>query len=170
MKYLFTLLTLIVFTFLIGMKTNYRYRNAATLFHYTDTVFNVGQIKTLALEYQSDNGNLTTSSKTCLDSVVTFLKDHPKICLEISSHTDSRGNDKYNLKLSEQRAKSACQYLLEQIKDPERISPRGAGENQKIYSDEFISQNALTNEEKEILHQRNRRTVLTITSVNYEKK
>ncbi len=47
-----------------------------------------------------------------LDNLLRFMKDNPGIKIEMSSHTDSRGSNSYNLALSDKRAKSAMDYLI----------------------------------------------------------
>ena len=47
-----------------------------------------------------------------LDTLVQTLVDNPKISVELSSHTDSRGKDAYNMKLSQQRAQAAVDYIV----------------------------------------------------------
>ena len=60
-----------------------------------------------------------------------MLEEHPGLVLELSSHTDSRGSNKQNQKLSENRAKACYKYLVEERGvDPRRIVPVGKGENE----------------------------------------
>lgn len=57
------------------------------------------------------------------------MKNFPAIVIKIESHTDSRGKDAYNLKLSDGRAKATYDYIIARGIDPERIeSVRGYGE------------------------------------------
>ena len=51
-------------------------------------------------------------SYALLDDVAQAMKDHPKIKVEVQGHTDSVGNDRFNLKLSQKRAESVRNYLI----------------------------------------------------------
>ena len=63
-----------------------------------------------------------------LDKVVKYLKEYASVHIEIRSHTDSRGSDKYNLELSDRRAKSTAAYIISKGIKAERITGRGYGE------------------------------------------
>ena len=67
-----------------------------------------------------------------LDDVAKALADHPKIKVEIQGHTDSVGDDDYNLKLSQKRAESVMAYLVGKGVDQSRMVPKGYGENVPI--------------------------------------
>jgi outer membrane protein OmpA-like peptidoglycan-associated protein/tetratricopeptide (TPR) repeat protein len=74
---------------------------------------------------------ITTQAAEELDKVVYIMKNFPGIVIKIESHTDSRGKDEYNLKLSEERAKSTYEYILARGIEPSRIeSVKGYGETQ----------------------------------------
>lgn len=71
----------------------------------------------------------TINSKDSLELVYQLLTDYPNMVLELSSHTDPRGNNNYNQVLSENRAKACYKYLVEERGiDPRRIVPVGKGE------------------------------------------
>ena len=78
--------------------------------------------------YDFDKATLRPESKTALDSMVMILKDNPQIVIEMASQTDRRGNDNYNLKLSDRRAQSVVDYLIAAGIDPSRLRPKGYGE------------------------------------------
>ncbi len=67
-----------------------------------------------------------------LDKVVKLMKENPTIIVESRSHTDSRGNDLYNLKLSDRRAKSTVNYIISMGIDSSRISGKGFGETRSL--------------------------------------
>jgi outer membrane protein OmpA-like peptidoglycan-associated protein len=56
------------------------------------------------------------------------LKENPAIEIELSAHTDSRGSDDYNMKLSDNRARSVMEYILSKGIDAKRLSSHGYGE------------------------------------------
>lgn len=69
-----------------------------------------------------------------LNEVAKVLQDNPKIHIKVEGHTDSRGNDNYNMKLSAARAASVRAHLIKQGIDPERIASEGFGETRPIAS------------------------------------
>lgn len=71
---------------------------------------------------------LPEATKT-LDKVINIMKNDPLLIIDLSSHTDSRSNQEFNLKLSEQRAKAAVDYILKGGISKDRISGKGYGEN-----------------------------------------
>jgi peptidoglycan-associated lipoprotein len=130
----------------------------------TDTTYNVTirldkleLNKTFVLEniyYDLDKYNIRPDAAIELDKLVQILKDNPTMKIELSSHTDARATDAYNMTLSQNRAESAVAYLNTKGIDADRMVARGYGER------ELIVPNAKTEEE----HQRNRRTEFTILS------
>ena len=89
-----------------------------------------------------------------LDKLVETLEDNPNVTIELMSHTDSRDTEEYNRELSQKRAQSVVQYLIEKGIDTERLSPRGYGESTpKVVDDEvaelypFLKQGATLTEQ-----------------------
>ena len=82
--------------------------------------------------YELNKSNLTKESEAELDKLVQFMKDNEEIKIELSSHTDSRGSDEYNLKLSQRRAQSATDYLVSKGVQISRIKPVGYGESKPV--------------------------------------
>jgi OOP family OmpA-OmpF porin len=60
------------------------------------------------------------------------MQDNPTIKVEVQGHTDSVGNDRFNLKLSQKRAESVKAYLVKQGVSADRMVPKGYGENVPI--------------------------------------
>jgi peptidoglycan-associated lipoprotein len=113
--------------------------------------------KTFVLDniyYDLDKYNIRPDAAVELDKLVQILKDNPTMNIELSSHTDARATDAYNMTLSQNRAESAVNYLNSKGIDADRMTARGYGER------ELIVPNAKTEAE----HQRNRRTEFTILS------
>jgi outer membrane protein OmpA-like peptidoglycan-associated protein/tetratricopeptide (TPR) repeat protein len=108
--------------------------------------------------YDFDSANIRADAALELDKLVTILKDNPPIKIELSSHTDARGEAAYNQELSKRRAESAVAYIISQGIDPSRIKARGYGESQLIIED------AETEEE----HETNRRTEFKVTEYDKE--
>ena len=107
------------------------------------------------------------NSKDSLDFLYQTLMDNPTIIVELQSHTDSRGSDAKNQILSEARAKSCVDYLINEKKVPAaRLTFKGWGEKKLLVTDAVINK-AKTKEEKTALHQKNRRTVFRIVSWDY---
>jgi outer membrane protein OmpA-like peptidoglycan-associated protein/tetratricopeptide (TPR) repeat protein len=120
-----------------------------------------GEIEIPGIEYDFDKATLRPRSKLILDTLAEKLKLNDNLVVEISSHTDSRGNDDYNLRLSNERAKSCVDYLISKGIEPERLQPRGYGETKLLVSDDEISK-LKTYDEKEVAHQKNRRTAFKV--------
>lgn len=86
--------------------------------------------------FDFDKANLRTESFTELDRVVKLLKENATIEIEISAHTDNRGADDYNYKLSDNRAASVRQYIVSKGIAPERITSKGYGETKPIVAND----------------------------------
>lgn len=116
---------------------------------------------------KSNDTRKPLNSKDSLNFLYQTLMDNPTIIVELQSHTDSRGSDAKNQILSEARAKSCVDYLVNEKKVPiERLKFKGWGEKKLLITDAQIAK-AKTKEEKEALHQKNRRTVFRIVSWDY---
>ncbi|MEQ8245143.1 MAG: OmpA family protein [Fulvivirga sp.] len=105
--------------------------------------------------YDLDRYEIRDDAALELDKLVTILRDNPEIKIELSSHTDDRQTDQYNLKLSERRAQSAVDYIVSQGINKTRLVARGYGESK------LIIPNATTEEQ----HQVNRRTEFKILDI-----
>jgi outer membrane protein OmpA-like peptidoglycan-associated protein len=117
--------------------------------------------------YELGKADLKPESKDSLNFLYQTLIDNPTIIIQLSAHTDSRGNDKANQDLSQKRAQSCVDYLANEKKIPlTRLSAKGFGETKLLVTDDVINK-AKTKEEKEALHQKNRRTVFSIVSWDY---
>jgi outer membrane protein OmpA-like peptidoglycan-associated protein len=108
--------------------------------------------------YDFDKAELRADSKSVLDELFTLLQENPSIVIELSSHTDSKGSDKYNLELSQKRAESCVNYLVNEKGLPkERITAKGYGESVPIAPN--TNPNGTDNEEGRA---KNRRTEFKI--------
>ena len=101
--------------------------------------------------------SLRPESNIELDKLVDFLQKNPTLKIELGGHTDTRGDDKENLKLSNDRAKSVFDYAIAKGVEAKRLTFKGYGETKPVISDEEITKLA-TESEKEAAHQSNRRT------------
>lgn len=115
----------------------------------------VVRLDNIYYDYNSDK--IRPDAALELNKLVQILNDNPTMKIELSSHTDSRGSDSYNLKLSDKRAKSAVDYIISQGISADRLYGKGYGELKIL--------NHCTNDVKcsEEEHQYNRRTEFTIT-------
>lgn len=123
----------------------------------------------------------TINSKDSLNFVYDLLTEYPGMVLELSSHTDSRGSNAANKILSEKRAKSCVDYLVnEKGIDPARLVPKGQGEDIPAewkdpetgeiikLTETYINKFQKTDPKKfEMLHQLNRRTEGRVLSMDY---
>jgi outer membrane protein OmpA-like peptidoglycan-associated protein len=79
--------------------------------------------------YEYNSAALTQGSKKVIDdNLLKMMNDKPAIRIQIMSHTDSRGNDDYNMELSQQRAQSVVDYLIGKGISRGRLEARGYGE------------------------------------------
>lgn len=133
--------------------------------------------------YDFDKATLRPESKTALDEMAQMLRDNPGVTIEMGSHTDRVGTEEYNERLSERRAKSVVDYLIEAGISPERLTWKGYGEtvpktvtkhiNKEypqfpegtVLSEEFIE--TLDDENKAAADQINRRTEFQVTSLDF---
>jgi peptidoglycan-associated lipoprotein len=135
--------------------------------------------------YDFGKWDLRPESMVSLDKLVETLTDNPRITIELMSHTDSRDTEEYNYDLSQKRAQSVVQYLIEKGIEPARLSAKGYGESSPKVVDASIVAlspflragaaltevyiNTLANEEqKEVAHQINRRTEFRVLRTDYE--
>ncbi|MDB4787458.1 OmpA family protein, partial [Flavobacteriales bacterium] len=110
--------------------------------------------------------NTDVNSKDSLDYLVDLLDRNPTFVISLEAHTDTRGGDKANDELSQRRAETCVNYLVERGIDRQRLQPIGRGEKMPLISDADIAALA-TEEEREAAHQMNRRTVFRITSFDF---
>lgn len=113
--------------------------------------------------YDYNKATLRQASMNELDRLVKLLNDNPTLKIELSAHTDSRGSDSYNEKLSQERAQSCVNYLNKKGISGSRLVAKGYGEKVPIVSEAEIKA-MKTEEEKEYGHQQNRRTEFKILS------
>ena len=133
--------------------------------------------------YDYNKATLRPESKQALDSMVQVLNDNPYITIEMGSHTDRVGSDEYNNKLSEARAKSVVDYLIENGVDSARLQYHGYGKTRpkivtkriaRLYpqfnegdtlNEPFVM--ALSKEDLAAADQINRRTEFQVLTTNY---
>ena len=94
--------------------------------------FDCGQGTVLDIKYEFNDDKLTASSKFELDRLVRYMSDHNIATIELSSHTDSRGKNNYNLDLSNRRAQSAVNYIIGKGISRDRIRAQGYGETRLL--------------------------------------
>jgi peptidoglycan-associated lipoprotein len=125
--------------------------------------------------------NAEVNSKDSLNYLYEILVANPTIVVELESHTDTRGGDKENMTLSQNRSKSCVDYLVnEKGIDPNRIVAVGKGETTArtlqrdmgsfkkgdVLTDDYIAKLA-TEDLRERAHQLNRRTMFRIIRTDY---
>ncbi len=119
------------------------------------------------IQYALGSAELLPESKDSLNYLFNILKDNPTIVCELSAHTDNQGKAASNFTLSEARAQSCVDYLVIEKKIPAaRLVAKGFGQTKLIVSDELIKA-AKSKEEKDALHQKNRRTEFKVLNFNY---
>ena len=130
--------------------------------------------------FDFDQATLRPESQEALDAMIELLKNNPNIAVEFGAHADRLGAEDYNMKLSERRAKSVVDYLVEGGIDAERLTWKGYGktvpkvvtkrinksfpqfEENVVLSEEFLD--SLSEEDREIADQINRRIEFQVIS------
>lgn len=107
--------------------------------------------------FDLNKATLRPESFVELNKLKEFLTLNPSLRIEIGGHTDTRGDDKVNQALSDARAKSVMDYLVQQGILANRLTSRGYGETQTVVSDAEIAKLS-SEKQKEAAHQKNRRT------------
>lgn len=134
--------------------------------------------------YEFDRAELTKDSEKALDELVTLLNQNPHVTIELSAHCDYKGSAEYNKRLSQRRAESVVNYLMDHGIEADRLTPVGYGKDRpkkvraklaKKYSwlkegdeltEDFIK--GIDNEERqEICNSINRRTEFTVLRTTY---
>lgn len=134
--------------------------------------------------YDFDKADLRPETKTALDELVVILNENPNVTIEMASHTDRWGSDKYNNELSQRRAQSVIDYLISKGINKERLQPHGYGKTKpktitkrlaKLYpqfkegtllDEKFI--NTLSEEDQDAADQINRRTEFQVLSLTFQ--
>ena len=122
-----------------------------------DKIYKNVEITLNNIYYDYDKWNIRTDAAQSLDTLVGILKKNPTIKIQLSSHTDCRGKERYNEILSQKRAESVVQYLISKGIAADRLTAKGYGKSMPIAQCEC----AQCTEEQ---HQRNRRTTFKILS------
>lgn len=147
-----------------------------------------GPIELPNIEYDLGKWDLRPESMVSLDDLVKTLNNNPNIVIELGSHTDFRSDDKYNLDLSQKRAQSVVNYLIEKGIEPDRMVAKGYGETTPktvdkklaerysgflqegvVLTEKFIK-TLSTVEEQEVANQTNRRTEFRVLREDYVSK
>lgn len=123
---------------------------------FLDSIRNSFSVSNIYYDY--DQASLRPESVASLDSVVNFLTDNPSISVEIYSYTDSKGNDAYNLALSQRRAQSVLDYLEKNGVERNRLTARGFGNKNSV------APNAVNGKDNPQGRQMNRRTEFRIVT------
>jgi len=93
-----------------------------------DVIVTDTEIVLKPIYFEFNRSNITQEGAFELDKIVQVMKNNDKMVVLAKSHTDNRGSDKYNLALSDRRAKSTVQYIISKGIAASRISGKGMGE------------------------------------------
>ena len=134
--------------------------------------------------YDLAKWNLKPQYQDSLQGLIQTLRDNPNLVIELAAHTDTRDSDERNGILSQRRAQSVVDYLIIRGIDPQRLVAKGYGEHvplklkKDIVRDGFLFTDGtsldedyinslVTNKEKEVAHQMNRRTEFKVLRKDY---
>ena len=133
--------------------------------------------------YDFDKATLRPESKKALDELIGLLNDNPNVTIELSAHTDRKGSDEYNVNLSQRRAQSVVDYLINGGIEKDRLTAVGYGKSQpkvvtknnakqydflqegQLLDPQFIE--TLSPQEQDIVDQINRRTEFKVLRTDY---
>ncbi len=133
--------------------------------------------------YDFDKATLRPESQTALDELVNLLNENPNITIELSAHTDYKGSDQYNERLSQRRAESVVNYLIDHGIASDRLTPKGYGEGKPkkikrkvaekypflkegdVLTETYVT--SLPEEQQEQCNQLNRRTEFIVLRTTY---
>ncbi len=143
-------------------------------------------IKVDNINYEFGSWELLESSKVALDTLIEVLVFNPTIVIELMAHTDHVGSDDFNFDLSQKRAQSVVDYLIEKGINPDRLVAKGYGEtwpktvNRALAKEyDFLKRNDELTEEfilklspaqQEIATRLNRRTEFRVLSSDFIEK
>ena len=133
--------------------------------------------------YDFDKATLRPESATALDELVKLLNENPNVTIELSAHTDYKGSDQYNERLSQRRAESVVGYLIDHGIAADRLMPKGYGEGKPktikrkvaerfsflkegdVLTEDYITK--LPEDQQEQCNQLNRRTEFKVLRTTY---
>jgi peptidoglycan-associated lipoprotein len=140
-------------------------------------------VKMSNIFYEFGKWTLTADSETGLNQLVKLLNDNPNITIELAAHTDSVGNNADNMLLSQRRAQSVVDYLIQHGIEKERLTAVGYGEDKPVVVDEALHKqypylpkeqvldaafiNQLTAQQQEVCNSLNRRTEFRVLKTTY---
>jgi outer membrane protein OmpA-like peptidoglycan-associated protein len=116
-------------------------------------------IKTEPIYFDYDLWYIRRDSKVILDRVVELMNKYPEMVVEIGSHTDCRGNNNYNRVLSQNRATSTKEYIIDKGISKKRVFAKGYGE--KVPVIRCVTEASCSEEE----HELNRRSEFVIKNL-----
>ncbi len=133
--------------------------------------------------YEFGSWEITKASETELLHLVKLLQDNPNITIELSAHTDLKGNEEFNLDLSQKRAQSCCDFLMKHGIERERLTPVGYGKTKPVVANKALNKQypfipveqvldeafilSLPADKQEICNQINRRTEFKVLKTTY---
>lgn len=118
----------------------------------SSTVVDESPAYLLHIYYDFDQSYIRDESKPQLEKLLQLLKDNPNYIIELASHTDARGSNSYNNRLSQRRAEAVVRWLCDKGIERDRLVPRGYGES--MPSNKCVNNIPCVEQE----HQMNRRT------------
>ena len=133
--------------------------------------------------YEFGRWEITKASETELLNLVKLLNDNPNITIELSAHTDLKGTDEFNNELSQKRAQSCCDFLIQHGIEKERLTPVGYGKTKPVVCNKALNKQypwipvnqvldetfitTLPEDKQEICNQINRRTEFKVLKTTY---
>lgn len=114
------------------------------------------------INFDLNKYNIRPDAAAELDKIVEIMNKYPNLVIELGAHTDCRGSETYNMKLSDKRAKASAEYIKKRITNPERIDGKGYGESRLL--NDCACEGTVKSDCSEEEHQKNRRTEFRVIS------
>ena len=110
-----------------------------------------GKIITQGIKFIPNYAQVLPESMGTLNAIIKLMQEQPTLKLSIESHTDSNGDDRYNMRLSQQRAEATKAVLVKLGIAPERLEARGWGETNPLNSSSNTPEMQLNNRRTEFV-------------------
>ncbi|NQY11198.1 MAG: OmpA family protein, partial [Flavobacteriales bacterium] len=119
-------------------------------------------VKINDIRFDVNKADIRPDAGVELDKIVKIMNEYDLMVVELGSHSDCRGSAKYNMKLSDDRAKASASYIKQKITNPDRLTGVGYGESELV--NRCACEGAVRSDCSDEEHAKNRRTTFKVIS------